>query len=127
MNFSWAAWGGVLLKKLFLKIKKRLQQRYFPLNITKFLGIPILKNICLRLLPIFNTSTEHRWVAASVLTLLLSSDNLLTGYQQLSYWQFNRDLSISVSLAKDWFTLHKKFNQDLATYSFLSKKFIHVK
>ena len=27
-------------------IKKRLQQRYFPLNIAKFLRTPILKNIC---------------------------------------------------------------------------------
>ena len=31
----------------------------------------------------------------------------------LSYKQFNRNLSICVSLAKNWFMLHKKFNQDL--------------
>ena len=31
-------------------IKKRLQHRCFPVNITKFLRIPILKNICQRLL-----------------------------------------------------------------------------
>ena len=36
-----------------------------------------------------------------LLTLLLSSDNLLTGYEQLSYSQFNRNLSIRVSLAKN--------------------------
>ena len=30
-------------------------------------------------------STEQRWAAASILTLFLSSDNLLTGYEQLSY------------------------------------------
>ena len=29
--------------------------------------------------------TEHQWAAASVLTYLLSSGNLLTGYEQLSY------------------------------------------
>ena len=46
---------------------------------------------------------------------------------QISYWQFNWNLSICVSLAKDWFMLHKKFNQDLATYDFISKKLIHVK
>ena len=45
----------------------------------------------------------------------LSSDILLTGYEQLSY-----DNSIEiyqfVSLAEDWFLLHKKFNEeDLAT------------
>ena len=27
-------------------IKKRLQQRCFPVNITKFLRTPILKNVC---------------------------------------------------------------------------------
>ena len=27
-------------------IKKRLQHRYFPVNIVKFLRTPILKNIC---------------------------------------------------------------------------------
>ena len=31
-------------------IKKRLQQRCFPVNIAKFLRTPILKNICERLL-----------------------------------------------------------------------------
>ena len=31
-------------------IKKRLQHRYFPVIIAKFLRIPILKNICERLL-----------------------------------------------------------------------------
>ena len=33
----------------------------------------------------FQTATEHWWAATSVLTLLLSSDNSLTGYEQLSY------------------------------------------
>ena len=34
----------------------------------------------------FKTATEQLWVAASsVLTLLLRSDNLLTGYNRLSY------------------------------------------
>ena len=31
------------------------------------------------------TTKEHRWAAASVFTLLSSSDNLLTGYEELSY------------------------------------------
>ena len=39
----------------------------------------------------------------------------LTDYEELSYWQFNRNLSICVSLADDWFLLLKKFNQELAT------------
>ena len=30
-------------------IKKRLKHRYFPINIDKFLKLPILKNICERL------------------------------------------------------------------------------
>ena len=33
----------------------------------------------------FQRAVEHRWVAASVFTLLLSSNNLLTGYEQSSY------------------------------------------
>ena len=33
----------------------------------------------------FKTATEQRWATASVLILLLNSDNLLTGYEQLSY------------------------------------------
>ena len=45
-------------------IKKRLQHRCFPLNIAKFL-----------------TATEQWWATGSELTLLLSSDNLLTGYE----------------------------------------------
>ena len=49
------------------------------------------------------------------MTLLLGSDNLLAGYKQLSYSQFNRNLFICVSLAKDLFMLHKKFNQALTT------------
>ena len=35
-------------------IKKKLQQRCFPVNITKFLRGPILKNICERLLLLCN-------------------------------------------------------------------------
>ena len=31
--------------------------------------------------------TSARWADSSVLTLLLSSDNLLTGYEQLAYLQ----------------------------------------
>ena len=50
---------------------------------------------------------EHRRGAGSVCTLLLSQDNLLTGY--------------FVLLAKDWFMLHKKFNQNLSI-CFLSRK-----
>ena len=65
----------------------------------------------------FKTATEHREEAASALTPLLSSDNLLTGYEQLHYQQFNQNLSICVSLTKDWFMLHKKLNEDLATYN----------
>ena len=55
MNFSEAATGSVLEKRLFLKtftgksqtcyfIKKRLQHRCFPLNIAKLLRTPILEN-----------------------------------------------------------------------------------
>ena len=33
----------------------------------------------------FKTAAEQRWAAASVFTFLSSSDNLLTGYEQLSY------------------------------------------
>ena len=59
-------------------IKNTPQNRNFPLNIAKFLRTPISKNISKRLLLIFKTATEQPWAATSVLTLLLSSDNLLT-------------------------------------------------
>ena len=55
-------------------IKKRLQHRCFPGNIVKFLRTPILRNIFW----FFKTATEQQLAAASILTLLLSSDNLLT-------------------------------------------------
>ena len=44
-HLCWSLFGvfGVIF------IKKRLQHRYFPVNITKFLGTPILKNIWERL------------------------------------------------------------------------------
>ena len=85
MDFSEAA-TDVLRKKDFLKnfaiftgklqacrfIKNTLQHTRFPLNIAKFLRTPISQKICLV-------------KATSVLTLLLSSDNLSTGYEQLSY------------------------------------------
>ena len=56
------------------------------------------------------------------MTLFLSSDNLLTGYEQLSYQQFSQNFSICASLAKDWFMLFEKFCQeDLATWFFKQK------
>ena len=96
MNFLEAATRGVLWEKLFLKksaiftgklqvcnsIKKRLQHKCFPLSIAKFLRTPILKNICFSF---FKTAAEQRWAAPSLLTFFLSSDNLFTGYEQLSY------------------------------------------
>ena len=58
------------------------------MNITKHLRTPILKNICERLLveqpAIIKDTCEQL-----LLTLLLNSKNLLTSYEQLSYYQFN--------------------------------------
>ena len=47
----------------------------------------IFKNIYFELLLL--TEPLVILAAASVLALLLNSDNLLTGYEQLSYFQFN--------------------------------------
>ena len=72
--YSEAAAGGVLWKKVFLKVFLftiftgklpcwglsfcwRLQHRCFPVNIAKFLRTAILKNICERLL----ASLWHYW------------------------------------------------------------------
>ena len=99
MHFSEAATRDVLYKKAVLRhfaiftgklqtcnfIKKRLQHRSFPLSIAKFLRTRILKNSGNHWFWIFKTATKHRWAATSVLTLLLSSDNSLTGYEQSSY------------------------------------------
>ena len=71
--------GGLFWKKVFLKIlqisqenicvgvcnfiKKRLQHRCFAVKLTKFLGTPILQNICERLLPsLTNIATVHQVV-----------------------------------------------------------------
>ena len=47
---------------------------------------------------LFETATEQQWATAFVLMLLLSSDNFLTGYEKLSYYEFNRNLSICILL-----------------------------
>ena len=47
-----------------------------------FLRKPVFKTSANRCFWFFKTATEHRW--ASVLTLLLSSDNLFTGYEKLT-------------------------------------------
>ena len=60
-----------------------LPHEFFPENYRNFLS---------------NYSKEHQWAAVSVLALLLSSDNLLTGFdwtpyeQLLSYSKFNQNL-----------------------------------
>ena len=58
--------------------------------------------------------------------MLLSSDNLLTGYQQLSHQQFNQNLSTCVLLAKDWFMLHKLIKIQAKNWFVLNKKFFQV-
>ena len=53
---------GVPFLKSCLKkfIKKKPQHRCFPVNIAKFLGLPVLKNICERLIfDCFNGSLLH--------------------------------------------------------------------
>ena len=87
-------------------INNSLQHRCFPLNNGKFLRTPISKNTC---------SVSSCFCIDS----LLSSDNLLLGYEQLSYYQFNRNLSICVSLVKDWSVFYKKFK--IYQLNFLTK------
>ena len=55
--------------------------------------------LSLEIYDFFKTTIAHQRVAASVLTLLLSSDNLLGGYKRLRHEQFNRNLSTCVLLA----------------------------
>ena len=54
-------------------IKKRLQHRFFPVNIANILKTRIMKNNCEELF--------LKKLAASVLALLLNADYLLTGYE----------------------------------------------
>ena len=65
-------------KIAFLKagyfILKRLQQRCFPMNIAKFLGTPILKNICKQLL-LYILSLNQR----SEKWKIHKSDDLISG------------------------------------------------
>ena len=73
-------------------IENRLQYRCFPLNIAQILSTPISKNPCL----VSNCFCIDSFIKFRY---------LLTGYEQLSYNQFNQNLSICVSLGKDWFML----------------------
>ena len=63
----------------------------------------------------FEIVKQCPWAATSILTPLLSSDNLLTGHEKSSLQQFKRNLSTCVLLAKDWLMLHEKFNHNLST------------
>ena len=56
-------------------VKKRLQHRYFSVNIAN-ITTRIMKNICEELF--------LKKLAASVLALLLNADYLLTGYELIS-------------------------------------------
>ena len=58
--------------------KKRLQHRGFPVNITKFLGTPILRKICKRLLPNLNDP--------------YLCDKIQISWQSLKLLQFNKNL-----------------------------------
>ena len=92
MDFSEAATGGVLWKKLFLKILQFSQESCRPATLLKthsntgaFLWI--LRKFQEHLFQ----RTSAQWVAVSVLTLLISSDNLLTGYEQVSVYPFKQN------------------------------------
>ena len=52
-------WSLFLIKTCNF-INKRLQHRCFPVNIAKLLRLPILKNICKRLLLLFSAKTIAR-------------------------------------------------------------------
>ena len=67
------------LKKTCNFIKKRLQHRCFPVNFAN-----ICERLLLKKLAILKNTSEQL-----LLTLLLNSKNLLTSYEQLSYYQFN--------------------------------------
>ena len=74
-------------------IKKRLQHRCFPLNICKIFKNTYFKEHLLTVVPDFlkqpqNTGEQS---LASLLTLLFRLNNLLTVYEQLSYWQFSQN------------------------------------
>ena len=92
MDFSEAATGGVLWKKLFLKILQFSQESCRPATLLKthsntgaFLWI--LRKFQEHLFQ----RTSAQWVAASALTLLISSDNLLTGYEQVSVYPYKQN------------------------------------
>ena len=98
VNFSGRANGGVLWKKLFLKIfvirtgklqacnfiKRRLQHKCFPLNTATFVRTSILKNICWRLLAAASDFLKQLQNSGEQL-LFLISDNSSTDYEQWSY------------------------------------------
>ena len=64
---------------------KKTPTQMFSSEYYEFLRTPILKKKLLMSAWFCKTSSEQRWAVTSVLTLFLSSDKLLTGYEQLSY------------------------------------------
>ena len=74
LKFYFLCEGKQLCRSLFLIkllacnfIKKRLQHRYFPVNIANFLGTPISKNICKQLLLIISSSSSWKSISAKCL------------------------------------------------------------
>ena len=86
MNISEAASGDFLWKKLFLKFSQHPQQSCRPATLLKAesntgVFLSTLQNFKEHLF----RETCARWAVDSELTLLLTSDNLLTDYEQLNY------------------------------------------
>ena len=86
-----------------------------------------MKNICQRLPDFLKIATVHCIDSFFKFTRVSVWDaHLILGFQTGWGWEEgkggHRNLLICVSLAKDCFMLHKKSNEDLATYNFFKQK-----
>ena len=68
-------------------IKKRLQHRFFSVNIAKFLRTPVLKNICERLFERFPTWANNITSNKGIEELIFSKTKQKKAIQNLARWK----------------------------------------
>ena len=87
--------------------KKRLQHRYFPMKLTKFLRTPILKNTCERLLLGFKQQIFYRHSPSLTFTILYLDIRAFRCIRLQMFWK------------------HLRWSPFLKTWNFINKRFRH--
>ena len=96
-------------------IKKRLQHRFFPVNIAKFLRTPVLENICERLFERFPTwasnITRNMGIEEDIFSKTKTKNSKFSYMKKLTFswcsWSFRFSLYLHC-MPQAAFTLHNK-------------------